>query len=130
MVTTNPFNRHPIDGTNIENPTQLCMAIKKRLTHTLFDDSFDHAFGTEHAGHVELDQISVEVLYPDCTEVIPVYYRDTYEGGGCSGEHQGKCKPKWCAEVSVEYEVMLDSIQRDSVSGRFLATYDIKQGDW
>ena len=114
-----------IDGTGIIDADDLAAAVEAKLTHTICDDSFSHAFGTHHQYHAELDQEVIDVAYPPDTEVIPVVARGCYEGGGCDGEHRGPCR-KRCVAVSIRFAMKLDSITRDK-AGQLVATYDVEQ---
>ena len=99
----------PIDGSEIETVTELADAIVEVLNHEISDDSFDHAFGTEHRSHVEIHPDEVQVWYPSESETIPMACDIHYQAGGCDGEHRGKCQP-CCAEVDVELQARLLSL--------------------
>ena len=114
-----------IDGSDIFHAYDLAAAVEARLTHSICDDSFDHAFGTHHQYHAELDQIDATVAYPPDRESGPWVARGTYKGGGCDGEHRGRCG-RSCIEVEIRFALKLDSITRDK-AGQLVATYDVEQ---
>lgn len=79
--------------------------------------------GVDHRWEPELDTMTVQVVFKNA-ECIPVMGKSTKNGGGCDGEHSGRCCAS-CSEYEVEYQIELESIKRGEKPGDRTATYSV-----
>lgn len=74
---------------------------------------------------VELSEGEIEVDVSNfIPAVIPEKVCGTRKGGGCDGEHRGKCGSA-CKEWEVSWKAVLDRVD-EYEDGRRLAVYDIR----
>lgn len=110
--------------------TELAAEIAKCLSHEIVDNGigayeFWGQRGVDHRWEPEIETGSVWVQFPANMAIIPTKVKGTYEGGGCDGEHRGRCT-RQCAEVTVEFAATLFQLIPGD-KGTFVAEYSIEQ---
>lgn len=100
--------------------------IAKAISHGWEDDSFSYEYGSErgvhHQWHAELTS-GVTLLYPNFCDAVLTVIDGTYRGGGCDGEHRGRCT-RACAEVEIDFRATLHKVEWTKEG--FRATYTIE----